>query len=178
MIIRAYFGWLMAVSLLGIGTSKSHAQRLMEKLDRGVIAIHQGGGKVFIGWRLLGTEPPELSFNVYRASGTSAPVKLNASPLTGPTHFQDTLDNLDVSSTYTVRAIVNGREQDAGRGFTLPAKAPVQNYIQFPLKLPDATSPGDASAADLDGDGDYEIVLKGIQRSRDSASPAIGTCVS
>ncbi|MHC4484095.1 MAG: rhamnogalacturonan endolyase family protein [Planctomycetota bacterium] len=26
----------------------------MEKLDRGVVAIHQGGGRVYVGWRMLG----------------------------------------------------------------------------------------------------------------------------
>ena len=47
----------------------SHAQRQMENLGRGVVAIHQGGGKVFVSWRLPGTEPEEIAFNVYRQSG-------------------------------------------------------------------------------------------------------------
>ena len=34
--------------------------RQMEKLGRGVVAIHQGGGKAFVSWRLLGTDPDAI----------------------------------------------------------------------------------------------------------------------
>ncbi len=151
----------------------THAQRLMENLDRGVVAIHEGEGRVFVGWRLLGTEPSDLGFNVYRRTGDAVPSKLNASPITGPTNFLDSAVQLAVATHYSVRSIVDGVEQAAGHEFTLPANALVRNYIEIPLQLPPETSPGDASAADLDGDGNYEIILKGIQRSRDSASPGI-----
>ena len=43
--------------------------RHMEKLGRGVVAIHNGDGKVFVSWRLLGTDPDAIAFNVYRRSG-------------------------------------------------------------------------------------------------------------
>src|SRR5688500_1051810 len=57
------------------------AQHQMEKLGRGVVAVHQGEGKIFVGWRLLGTDPDAIEFNVYRAAGGSKPVKLNAKPI-------------------------------------------------------------------------------------------------
>ena len=41
----------------------------MEALGRGVVAIPDGGGKVFVGWRLLGTDPDDIAFNVYRSTG-------------------------------------------------------------------------------------------------------------
>jgi rhamnogalacturonan endolyase len=47
----------------------------MEKLGRGVVAINQGEGKVFVSWRLLGTEPDGIGFNVYRTSGAARPPK-------------------------------------------------------------------------------------------------------
>src|SRR5262249_12666801 len=85
--------------------------RLMEKLDRGVIAVNKGNGNVFISWRLLGTEPADLPFNLYRATGSAAPVKLNAEPLTKGTCFEDSKVDLTQAVSYTVRAIVGGKEQ-------------------------------------------------------------------
>lgn len=169
-----YFTQMIALCwLLVLTFDSASAQRLMEHLDRGVVAIHEGDGQVFIGWRLLGTEPLETQFNVYRKSGDAQPVKLNPQPLSGPTHLIDTNPNLNVETVYTVRAISGEREQSENRGFVLAADPPKQNYIEIPLQLPEGTSPGDASVADLDGDGNYEIILKGIQRSRDTASPGV-----
>lgn len=34
-------------------TGSIHAQRQMEKLSRGVIAVEQGDGNVYVGWRML-----------------------------------------------------------------------------------------------------------------------------
>ena len=51
------------------------AQRQMENLDRGVIAIRTGNDSVYIGWRMLGTESDEISFNLYRQSGNEKPVR-------------------------------------------------------------------------------------------------------
>ena len=39
--------------------SDAHAQRQMEHLGRGMVAIHQGDGKAFVGWRMLGTDPTD-----------------------------------------------------------------------------------------------------------------------
>ncbi|HUT10150.1 MAG TPA: hypothetical protein VMY42_06610, partial [Thermoguttaceae bacterium] len=49
-----------------VGTVPAGAQRQMEHLGRGMVAIHQGGGKVYVGWRLLGTDPDDIAFNLYR----------------------------------------------------------------------------------------------------------------
>jgi rhamnogalacturonan endolyase len=57
------------------------AQRQMELLGRGVVAIPQGGGKAFVSWRLLGTDPDDVAFNLYRVTENAEPVKLNAEPL-------------------------------------------------------------------------------------------------
>ena len=78
----------MLASLISVA-APTQAQRWMENLDRGVVAINQGSDGVFVGWRLLGTDPIDLGFNVYRQSGDGEPVKLNQQPLTGPTHFRD-----------------------------------------------------------------------------------------
>ena len=56
-------------------TASTFAQRQMENLSRGVVAIRQADG-VFVSWRLLGTEPMDLGFNVYRQTGSQKAVKL------------------------------------------------------------------------------------------------------
>jgi rhamnogalacturonan endolyase len=44
------------------------AQRQMERLGRGVVAVPVEEGKVYVGWRLLGTEPEAIAFNLYRVT--------------------------------------------------------------------------------------------------------------
>lgn len=167
-VFPALFG--VAVILVA---AEARAQRWMEKLDRGVVAVNQGDGKVFVGWRHFATEPADIGYNVYRQAGNGAPVKVNDAPLTGPTWLSDAAVDLAVPVTYSVRAVSGGRELDGGRGFTLPASAPARNYLEIPLKLPQGMSVGDGSAADLDGDGQYEMIIKGISREIDSASAGI-----
>ncbi|WP_211175661.1 rhamnogalacturonan lyase [Paenibacillus sp. SZ31] len=130
----------------------------MEYLDRGVVAVKTGAG-VFVSWRLLGTEGSNVSFNVYR-DGT----KVNATPITNSTNLQDASGTS--SSKYTVRAVVSGTEQAA----SAVASVWGNNYLSVPLSVPaGGTTPdgvaytysaNDASAGDLDGDGEYELIVK------------------
>lgn len=77
-----------------------YGQKKVEKLGRGVVAIRASATSVFISWRLLGTEPSNLAFNIYRGS-----TKLNATPLTGGTNYTD---SILTNETYRVVAVVNG----------------------------------------------------------------------
>ncbi|WP_426448085.1 rhamnogalacturonan lyase [Paenibacillus sp. S-38] len=134
------------------------AARQAEKLNRGVVAVQTSNG-VFVSWRLLGTEDSSVSFNLYRG-GT----KVNSSPITNSTNYQDTAGTS--SSSYTVKAVVNGAEQSASPA----AGVWGSGYLDVPIQKPaGGTTPdgvaytysaNDASVGDLDGDGDYEIVLK------------------
>ncbi len=145
-------------------------QYRMEHLDRGVVAIKQNDGRIHVGWRLLGTDTADTAFNLYRISGTGEPVKLNTTPLLTTTDFVDTGASTDAAQTYFVRPVTSGTEQTASRVFTVPAGAVAQPYLSLPLDTPpDGTVPGggthfyranDCSAADLDGDGEYELVVK------------------
>lgn len=160
---------LTAWSILALATASALGQRQMEYLNRGVVAINQGQGRVFVSWRMLGTEPDDVAYNLYRAVGGGAAAKLNREPITGGTNYVDSGVAANQPVTYTVRAILNGQEQPADKGFTLPADAPVQPYLTIPLKTPEGYSPGDTSAADLDGDGEYELVVMMNGRARDNS---------
>ena len=59
---------LFILPLLFLSILPAKAQRQMEFLDRGVVAVRNAEGKVFVSWRLLATEPTDLAFNLYRNS--------------------------------------------------------------------------------------------------------------
>jgi rhamnogalacturonan endolyase len=156
MLLSHMRGWVLLI--LFANTTQLFSQRLVEKLDRGVVAVRMSASTVFISWRLLAPEYANTAFNVYRAG-----VKLNTAPITGATNFTDFTV---LNQTYTVKPVVNGIEGASSSETSIWSK----QYIQIPLTPPDAgTSPdgvaytysaNDASAADLDGDGSYEIILK------------------
>jgi len=149
------------------------AQRQMEYLDRGVIAINKGNDSVFIGWRMSGTEPDEIAFNIYRQTGSGKTVKLNKAPLTESTCYEDSNVNLNSDNSYYIKAVLKGKEQEKSKSYTLKANSPVQQYIEIPLKTPTGYSPNDVSVGDLDGDGEYELILHQTGRSIDTPSTGI-----
>ena len=149
------------------------AQRQMEKLGRGLVAFHKGNDSVYIGWRLLGTDPENIGFNLYRKTGKNVPVKLNTTLLTQTTDFTDTRVDLDLENTYTVKPVINGNEQEAAIPYRLAPNALPRQFLEIKLKTPAGYVPNDASAADLDGDGEYELVLHQAGRSKDNSMNGI-----
>lgn len=150
-------------------TSSLQAQRLMENLDRGLVAVRHAADSVFVSWRLLGTEPQNLPFNIYRTTGKGKAVKLNTQPLTAGTNFIDTKADLTQATAYTVKAILNGKETGGSKPFVIPANAPVRQYRSISLQTPSGYRPHDASAGDLDGDGEYELVLHQVGKGLDNS---------
>jgi rhamnogalacturonan endolyase len=156
---------------LGKSAPPTHVARLMENLDRGVVAVNKGGGKIFVSWRLLGTEAPDIAFNIYRTTGSAAAVKLNAAPLTQGTNFVDSGVDSTQTVAYTVRAVTAAREEAASRPFTFAANAPARPYLSIPLHKIEGYVPTDISPADLDGDGEYELIVHQASRGRDNSQP-------
>jgi rhamnogalacturonan endolyase len=157
---------LAAFSLL---TPHAFAQRQMEYLSRGVVGINQGQGKVWVSWRMFAADPANISFNLYRTVGVAQPVKVNDQPIANVTWYIDQNAPLDQPTAYTVRPIVDGAEQPPSAPFKFPAHAPALSYLNIPLKTPQGYSPNDASVADLDGDGDLDIVLHQAGRGHDNS---------
>lgn len=124
--------------------------RQMEKLTRGLVRVAENDGN-FLSWRLFGTDPVDIGFHVYRDG-----VRITETPLTDSTNYVD--QNGKAESVYTVRAVLNGQEQpDSEPALNVSA----DNYFDIPIQAPAANyNANDASAGDLDGDGDYDIVLK------------------
>ncbi|MEI6586864.1 MAG: rhamnogalacturonan lyase, partial [Sediminibacterium sp.] len=158
---------VFSVLFIVISLIELQAQRVMENLGRGIVAVPQTGGKAFVSWRLLGTDPTNISFNLYRKTNDGASVKLNKKPITTVTNFIDeSVDSLK-KYTYAVTSILNGKESAPSKSFTLAANAKI--YISIPLQTPQGYTPNDASVGDLDGDGEYEIILHQTGRARDNS---------
>ncbi|GGK77801.1 rhamnogalacturonan endolyase YesW [Rufibacter glacialis] len=138
----------------------------MEYLGRGLVAVPIGSGSVYVGWRFLGNEPENLTFNLYRKTGSSKAVKVNQSPITTSTNYLDPKADLRQPTAYFVRPVLQGKEQEASE----PVKVWTQQYLSIPLKTPQGYTPNDASVGDLDGDGEYEIILHQTGQGRDTPS--------
>jgi rhamnogalacturonan endolyase len=162
-----------ATAPLVVTPSSSPAQRQMEPLTRGVVAVNRGGGTVYVGWRWLGTDPDDVGFNLYRSAAGAAPRRLNDRPIVASTDFVDAGADLSAPNAYFVRPVVNGAEQPPSESFTVPADPPARQYLEVPLQTPAGYRPGDASVGDLDGDGDYELVVHMTGRGRDNAQDGL-----
>lgn len=158
-----------------VSTVSGLRPRQMEKLGRGVVAVHYQEGKVFVSWRLLGTDPDGIAFNVYRKSAGSAAVKLNATPIRTATSLVDDKADLSKENSYFVKPVLKGREQTASSAFKLSASPPVRQYLSVPLQTPEGYTPNDVSPGDLDGDGEYELVVHQVGRGRDNSQPGLTT---
>jgi len=124
--------------------------RSMEWLDRGLVAVNTSGAKVFLSWRVLGTDLSPTSFNLYRDGTKIASIAAGAA-----TNYVDASGN--TSAKYTVRAVIDGVEQPADAAVTARSKP----WLSIPLSKPGTGyMANDGSTGDLNGDGKLEIVLK------------------
>lgn len=139
----------MMLFALMTGTA-AFAQRTVDKIDRGLVAVKTTSG-VFCSWRILGEEYYDVTYNIYR-DGT----KLNAQPLT-VSNYTDRSGT--TSSKYTVEAVVRGTAQQASAAVTPLANAWLEIKPDHG-KLSGTFVPNDATAADLDGDGQPELIVK------------------
>ena len=153
--------------LLALGALQAEAQAKYdfskmqrEKLGRGVVAIRENPSKVAVSWRYLESDPENQSFDIYRNGK-----KVNSKPVTNATFFTDNYSgNEEVK--YEIKAL---KGDNTVESYTLPANAPL-GYINIPIQRPDLGvepfgkeyfyTANDASVGDVDGDGEYEIILK------------------
>lgn len=128
--------------------------RNMENLDRGVVATKTDSG-VLVSWRRLATEPADTTFTLYRNKE-----KINEGAVT---NFVDAQGS--VNDKYTV--VANGQmSKSVGVWENGYLDIPLSNTPESDVVQMDRNgvyigsyTPGDASYGDLDGDGEYEIVM-------------------
>lgn len=162
-------------------------QRPMENLNRGAVAVKMDG-YTYISWRWLGTESADTRYNVYK--GITMVNAASYNPETSATLLAENLNVtnfVDITNAkyYTIIPVVNGVEQRDKAEYT---EVLDNNYIDIPIQKPDDNevngekytyTPGDASVGDLDGDGEYEIVLKWDPSNAKDAAQAgyTGECI-
>lgn len=132
------------------------AQRVTDKLDRGLVALPSGSGN-FVSWRIMGEEYYDVEYNLYRDG-----VKLNAVPLK-VSNYTDTKGTS--SSKYQVAAVVRGVEQEKCAEVTRWNNG----YLDIPMQpvinrngqvVTSNYTLNDVSLADVDGDGISEFIVK------------------
>ena len=135
-----------------------------EELGRGVVAIRQSETETCLTWRYLSSDPVETAFNIYRDGQRVATVPAGAATMWVDKQAEGKAAN------YEVRPVVNGTETHNVDGkYSLATNAGV-GYLNIPLQKPEdgktpsgqtyTYSANDASIGDVDGDGEYEIILK------------------
>jgi len=170
MIIKPIFqkGLLLLVLLATITPTTIFAQRKMEKLDRGVVAVKNNVGNYFVSWRFLATDPENIQFNLYAMkAGASSFAKLNTTPLT-QTNYQPATGAIGNGTQLYTTPVVNGVEGIPGGIFTVNSTG-FNTYRSAFLDISynPANDGLDISKystkfiwpADLDGDGEYDYVV-------------------
>ena len=140
---------LFALTMMPVLTAFS--QRKTDALDRGLIAIKTTNG-VYCSWRIMGEEYYDVKYNLYR-DGT----KVNSEPLS-VSNYSDAAGTS--SSKYTVKAVVRGTEQTASKEATVWTDSYLEITPQHATSITSTLVPNDACCADVDGDGELEILIK------------------
>jgi len=134
-------------------------QRIDEKINRGMLAMPNGAGKVYLGWRLLKSDAKATAFNVYHSVEGGEAVKLNKEPVAVTTDFSDRQPALGRESAYWVRPVLEGKELEPSDKALLKANAKDETYYAS-IKFQGSYRPQRIGVADLDGDGAYDFVIK------------------
>ena len=134
-----------------------------EKLSRGLIGIPTEDG-MYLSWRMTLEDAAGLQFDLYRSSCGGAEVKLNKETIDRTSDFLDRTVDYTVDNRWTLKATtgevaiwtrLKGEERNP--------------YLSVPVCKPEdgeiagesfTYTANDCSVGDLDGDGEYEIILK------------------
>lgn len=145
-----------------------------ETLDRGMLALRTSDTTVYLGWRILDSDPAGRVFNVYRSTAGGEPVKLNEAPLPGANFVDATAPlNRDNAWWITGVALPRGRAPQEGERLgrvELAAGAPVRSYLSIKLQGENTTFQK-VAIADLNGDGRYDFIIKQPSAGLDPGTP-------
>ncbi len=133
------------------------ADRIKEDLDRGLIAMYINTSHVYIGWRLLEEDPVNLTFNIYRDTLESNPVKLNTFPINITTDFIDQPPSNESDIRYWIQPVINSTELTPSKETTILNNVG-EHFIS--IKLNGNYNFQKVGIADLNGDGSYDYIIK------------------
>ncbi len=156
--------WLIILVLIFAGSTFAFSQPYRgEKLSRGLIGTPTEKGMYF-SWRITLDDAPNIKFDIYRSTNGNPEVKLNQEPIIKTADFIDrtvdyTADNRWIlkSSNGEVTTWIRLHNEKQHPYLSIPISKPENGEIageQF------SYTANDCSVGDLDGDGEYEIILK------------------
>lgn len=134
-----------------------------EKLSRGLVGIPTDKGMYF-SWRMTLDDAPGLQFDIYRSTNGGAAIKLNKEPISKTADFLDEDADFKATNHWILKA--DNREVAT---WTHSTEEVLHPYLSIPIRKPEDGeiagehffyTANDCSVGDLDGDGEYEIILK------------------
>ncbi|MDR2936676.1 MAG: silent information regulator protein Sir2, partial [Rikenellaceae bacterium] len=131
-------------------------QRVEEKINRGLIALRNDRGEMYLSWRLLKGDPAGVAFNVYRSANNGKSFsKANGKPLTATTDFIDKGAGKG-AYTYRICPVIGGKEGEPSEKVT-----PIADGLNYrSIKFQGDYVIQKVALADLNGDGNYDFVIK------------------
>ncbi|OGV72677.1 MAG: hypothetical protein A3K19_06860 [Lentisphaerae bacterium RIFOXYB12_FULL_65_16] len=146
-------------------------ERFADKLDRGLTAVRTppadvkgaaapvtGQGPVYLSWRLLPDDPPDIAFDVLRQDASGTPQRLNQEPISRTTDFVDDVAPVGAECRYTVVLARQPKDRVTSPPAVVAANAALLAYTS--IKFRDDCSVQKLGIADLDGDGRPDFVIK------------------
>ena len=154
--MRQFITYLLVMMSCSTWAQVSPIPTVHERLDRGVVALPAQDKGIFVSWRLLGDDDKDVIFDVVR-NGKTIAKGIKA------TNFTDAEGT--TNSSYKIIARQQGKEMTSTEitpwndiFYSMPVVRPEGG--RTPDGKPYTYSPNDCSVGDVDGDGQYELILK------------------
>lgn len=149
-------------------------ERIKEKLNRGLYAVRTPDDKgVYLSWRLLESDAPDVSFHVYRqANGKTT--RISRKPVAVTCDFTDNNPPAG-QATYWVEALVKKQKPVPSNKIQINFEE-LKNYTSIQLK--DGDKAGKIALADLDGDGTYDYIVRTPSSNVDPGMPGDTTGIT
>ena len=134
-----------------------------EKLSRGLVGIPTDKGMYF-SWRMTLDDAPDLQFDIYRSTNGETAIKLNKEPISKTADFLDEDTDFKATNHWILKA-----DNKEVATWTHSAEEELHPYLSIPIRKPEdgeiagehfSYTANDCSIGDLDGDSEYEIILK------------------
>lgn len=142
-------------------------ERVTEKLNRGLYASPtQDGKSVYLSWRLLATDAPDIAFHVYQEDNGRTH-RLTINPIVQTCDFTAPVPTSGKASYWVVPATDDLSPAASDKVLFDPiASAPYTS-----IRLKEKAKAGKVALADLNGDGAYDYIVRTPETNVDPGMP-------